>query len=102
MVMNVSIDVNEHALEADFYVLDMKDFDIILGMDWLSKYRADIKYREREVILHMPSKRETISYGVKSWTVPRVVSAMKAMTMLRKNKCSSGKCNEGNDDAEEE
>ncbi|KAL8474258.1 hypothetical protein ACS0TY_030906 [Phlomoides rotata] len=81
MVRNVRINVNEHVLEADLYVLDMKNFGIILGMDWLSKYRADIKCRERKVILHTPSDKKTTFYGVESRTVPRVISAMKAMTM---------------------
>ncbi|KAL8463236.1 hypothetical protein ACS0TY_034034 [Phlomoides rotata] len=65
----------------------MNDFDIILGMDWLSKYRADIKCHERRVILHTPTVKETTLYGVKSRTVPRVVRAMKTMKMLRKDKC---------------
>ncbi|KAL8535318.1 hypothetical protein ACS0TY_011096 [Phlomoides rotata] len=69
MVRNVRIDANEHALEADLFVLDMKDFDIILGMDRLSKYGADIKCHERKVILHTPSENETTFYGVESRTL---------------------------------
>ncbi|KAL8492049.1 hypothetical protein ACS0TY_023606 [Phlomoides rotata] len=53
-------------------------------MDWLSRYRANIKYHERRVILHTPTAKETTLYGIKSRIVPRVVSAMK---MLRKDKC---------------
>ncbi|KAL8492577.1 hypothetical protein ACS0TY_023966 [Phlomoides rotata] len=87
MVRNVKIDVNEHTLEADPFVLEMKDFGIILGMDWLSKYRVDIKCHERRVILHTPTAKETTLYGVKSRTVPQVVSTMKTMKMLRKDKC---------------
>lgn len=30
--------------EADLYVLKMKDFDIILGINWLSKNQAIIQY----------------------------------------------------------
>ncbi|KAL8520115.1 hypothetical protein ACS0TY_010877 [Phlomoides rotata] len=56
-------------------------------MDWFGKYRADIKYRKRKVILLMPSKKETTFFGVKSRTVPRAVSAMKTIKMLRKDKC---------------
>ncbi|KAL8514598.1 hypothetical protein ACS0TY_013621 [Phlomoides rotata] len=62
----------------------MNDFDIILGMDWLSKYRADIKCHERRVTLHTPTAKETTLYRIRSRIVPRVVSAMK---MLRKERC---------------
>ncbi|KAL8488427.1 hypothetical protein ACS0TY_024632 [Phlomoides rotata] len=52
-----------------------------------SKYRADIKCHERRVILHTPTAKETTLYGIKTRAVPRVVSAMKTMKMLRKEKC---------------
>ncbi|KAL8528658.1 hypothetical protein ACS0TY_006199 [Phlomoides rotata] len=66
MVRGVRIDVNEHALEAELYVLDMKDFNVILGIDWLSKYRDGIKCHTRRVILHTPTDKETTFYGVVS------------------------------------
>ncbi|KAL8473416.1 hypothetical protein ACS0TY_030309 [Phlomoides rotata] len=73
-------------------MLDMKYFGIILGMDWFSKYRADIKCCKRKVILLTPSEKETTFYGVKSLTLPRVVSAMKTTKMLIKDKCSCKSC----------
>ncbi|KAL8481439.1 hypothetical protein ACS0TY_027809 [Phlomoides rotata] len=86
MVRGVRIDVNEHALEAGLFVLDMKDFDVILGMDCLSKYGADLMCHEMRAFLHTPIAKKTTLYGVKSRTIPRVVSAMKTMKMFRKYK----------------
>ena len=31
------INIGEYTIEGNLIVLDMEDFDIILGMDWLSK-----------------------------------------------------------------
>ncbi|KAL8486043.1 hypothetical protein ACS0TY_022961 [Phlomoides rotata] len=71
------MDVFGHALEADLYVLDMKDFDIVRGKDWLSKYRAGIQCLVIGSILLTPSDKETTFYGVESRTVPHVISNMK-------------------------
>ena len=34
------VQVGSFILSADLIILGMKDFDVILGMDWLSTYRA--------------------------------------------------------------
>ncbi|XP_038678401.1 uncharacterized protein LOC119979847 [Tripterygium wilfordii] len=40
------------ALKADLYVLDFKDFDVILGVDWLTKHHALMDFWERKVTLN--------------------------------------------------
>lgn len=44
------IEIDGRYLEMEFYVLDMRDFDIILVMDWLSKNHATILCFEKEVV----------------------------------------------------
>lgn len=44
-------------LEMELYVLNMHDFDIILGMGWLSKNHATIHCFE-EVIFQKPREEE--------------------------------------------
>ncbi|CAA0810435.1 Unknown protein, partial [Striga hermonthica] len=39
VVRNLPICIDGRVLEADAYVIDMRDFDVILGMDWLTRYR---------------------------------------------------------------
>ena len=43
-------------LPADLIVLDMKEFDIILGIDWLSEYYAFIDCRDKKVIFEIPGE----------------------------------------------
>ena len=35
----------------DLVALDMRDFDVVLGMDWLSRYRATLDCYKKEVKL---------------------------------------------------
>ena len=38
----------------DLVALDMRDFDVVLGMDWLSRHRATLDCYKKEVKLHIP------------------------------------------------
>ncbi|CAA0811205.1 Uncharacterized mitochondrial protein AtMg00860, partial [Striga hermonthica] len=51
MIPSLPVSIGGHILEASVYVIEMRDFDVILGMDWLTRYRADIRCQEREVTL---------------------------------------------------
>ena len=42
-------------LLADLVLLDVIDFDVIVGMDWLAKHYATVDYREKEVIFRIPN-----------------------------------------------
>ena len=41
---------------ADLIALDMRDFDVVLGMDWLSRHRATLDCYKNEVRLHRLGK----------------------------------------------
>ncbi|CAA0831250.1 Uncharacterized mitochondrial protein AtMg00860, partial [Striga hermonthica] len=64
VVRNLPICIGGRVLEADVYVIDMRDFDVILGMDWLTRYRADIRCQEREVTLYPLSNGSCQGYLV--------------------------------------
>ena len=40
----------------DLVALDMRDFDVVLGMDWLSRHRATLDCSKKEVKLHRPGE----------------------------------------------
>ena len=46
----------QHSLTADFFVLDITDFDVILGMDWLHACYASIDCRTRVVKFQFPNE----------------------------------------------
>ena len=41
---------------ADLVALDMRDFDVVFGMDWLSRHRATLDCYKKEVRLHRLGK----------------------------------------------
>ena len=62
----------------------MVDYDVILGMDWLSKYNATIFCRKKKVVFQ-PFEGEEFEYrGTSRGSKWLVVSAMKANRMLLK------------------
>ena len=69
---------------ADLVALDMRDFDVVLGMDWLSRHRATLDCYKKEVKLHRPGKLEVKFRGMRRELSSNMISAMAAQRMLRK------------------
>ncbi|KAA0054800.1 reverse transcriptase [Cucumis melo var. makuwa] len=49
------VEIANHMLDVTLLVLDMQDFDVILGMDWLSANHANIDCFGKEVVFNPPS-----------------------------------------------
>ena len=69
---------------ADLIVLGINDFDIVLGMDWLSKHRATLDCYKKEVRLVRPEEPGVIFRGIRREIAPSLINAMTASKMLRK------------------
>ena len=69
---------------ADLVDLDMRDFDVVLGMDWLSRHRATLDCYKKEVKLHKPGKLEVKFRGIRRELSSSMISALAAQRMLRK------------------
>ena len=50
IVRGCNVMVGEHEQPADLILIELRDFDVILGMDWLTSYHATIDYRQKTVI----------------------------------------------------
>ena len=60
------------------------EFDLILGMDWLSKHKAMVYCDKKIVVLKCPDLSEVTVQGIRSKPIPKVISAMEARHFLRK------------------
>ena len=60
-------------LIVDLRVMDMSEFDIILGMDWLTAYRVVIDCERRRVIACMLDSTRVVFQGDKHSVFPQTV-----------------------------
>ncbi|KAJ0956109.1 putative nucleotidyltransferase, Ribonuclease H [Helianthus annuus] len=70
--------------DIDLIPITLGSFDVIVGMDWLSKYQAEILCKEKIIRVPLPSGEFLSVQGHRSGTPVSIVSAMKAQKYLRK------------------
>ena len=81
---------NYHLMTHDreFYVdlldLSFHEFDLILGMDWLSKHRSIVDYDKKTVRLKCSDLSEVTVHDIQSGAVSNVILVMQARLFLRK------------------
>ncbi|TYK09566.1 ty3-gypsy retrotransposon protein [Cucumis melo var. makuwa] len=65
------VEIANHVLDVTLLVLDMQDFDVILGMDWLSANHANIDCFGKEVVFNPPSDTREPEVSLSSKPVVR-------------------------------
>lgn len=81
------IEICHRRLPVDLTVLEMKDFDVILGIDWLSWYHALVDCHRKHVKFCIPRESEFTFVGREIGFSIRVISAFRAKRLLKKG-CS--------------
>ncbi|KAM2554745.1 hypothetical protein TB2_018842 [Malus domestica] len=76
--------VEDVGMPANLIPLDIVDFDVILGMDWLHYNRAKIDCYEKTVTFHRPSLLVVTFMGVRSGLRHGIISAVRGKRLLRK------------------
>ena len=57
------IGISGSLLIVDLRIMDMSEFDVILGMDWLTAYRVFIDCEHRRVTSHMQDGTRVVFQG---------------------------------------
>ncbi|KAL5554707.1 hypothetical protein UlMin_042108 [Ulmus minor] len=78
----VPVVMSEREMSVDLVVLNMIDYDVILGMDFLSKYGATIDCKAKVVSFQPPGEEQFTFCGDKYSKQKMFVSAMKARKWL--------------------
>ena len=65
------LEISGILLIVDLRVMDMSEFDIILGMDWLTAYRVTIDCERRRVTAYMQDDTRVVFQGVSMIFCPR-------------------------------
>ena len=76
--------IREYEFLGDLIELSFREFDVILGMDWLSRHRAIVDFRMKRVTLRTPNEDEVIFIGERSNHLSNVISTAIARKMVRK------------------
>ena len=83
--MDSRVIMGGHEFMADLILLDIHDFDVILGMDWLSRHHATVDCYRKEVRFCGPGETEVVFYGLRKTLPNSIMTTMKASKMLRKS-----------------
>lgn len=74
--------IGEVKLLADLILLDLQDFDVILGMDWLSTHHTKVDCYSKEVTISIPNQSEFVFKGIRSF--PKIIYVPRAKRLLQK------------------
>ena len=78
------IRIREYEFSGDLIELSFREFDVILGMDWLSRHQVVVECRMKRVTLRTPSGEEVTFIGDRLNHISNVISATIVRTMVRK------------------
>ena len=89
VIMNIvyrdcPIKIREYEFLGDLIELSFREFDVILGMDWLSRHQAIVNCRMKRVTLRTQNEDEVTFIGERSHHLSNVISAATARTMVWK------------------
>ncbi|XP_068314896.1 uncharacterized protein [Pyrus communis] len=76
--------VEDVIMPANLVPLDIVDFDVILGMDWLHYNCAKLDYYEKTVTFHRPGLHVVTFVGERSGLRHGVISTVRVKRLLRK------------------
>ncbi|KAK1422205.1 hypothetical protein QVD17_25165 [Tagetes erecta] len=62
--------IEDEDYEVDLIPISMGEFDVVIGMDWLSRYHANIICSRKAIQLTSPSGRQICIYGEKECNFP--------------------------------
>ncbi|XP_021754918.1 uncharacterized protein LOC110720219 [Chenopodium quinoa] len=81
---HVPLEIEGKVFQSDLIEFGLKDFDVILGMDWLSKYSAEISCRSQKVKM-ITSENEAVTYWMHGKAkCPRLISVLKLAKYMKK------------------
>ena len=78
------IRIREYKFLGDLIELSFREFDVILGMDWLSQHLVVVDCRMKRVTLRTSSGEKVTFIGERSNHLFNVISAATARTMVQK------------------
>ena len=76
------LEISETLLTVDLRIMNMLEFDVILGMDWLTVYKVVIDFERRRVIAYTQDGTRVVFQGGKHDILPQAVYESKCYGQL--------------------
>ena len=76
------LEISGTLLTVDLRIMDMSEFDVILGMDWLKAYRVVIDCERRRVTAYTQDSTSVVFQGDKHDILPQTVYESKCQGQL--------------------
>ena len=70
-------------MHADLIMINLREFDVILGMDWLSKNHAIVDCHTKEVVMNIDGQLKTVIVGERRVVPNCLISAVTAFHLIR-------------------
>ena len=84
--------IHSHDFLADLYRFELTEFDIILGMDCLSKHQAQIDCLKQKITLRGPKDEKIVHRGKSRGSGVRLITTIRAQKLLKRS-CEGYSCN---------
>ncbi|XP_071719041.1 uncharacterized protein [Rutidosis leptorrhynchoides] len=80
--LDCPISIENNVLQAQLLPMEMHDFDIILGMDWLSPHYAHVDCHGKRIMFGDATKSKFVYQGTSPSGLVKVISVMKARKLI--------------------
>ena len=67
------LEISETLLTVDLRIMNISEFDVILGMDWLTVYKVVIDFERRRVTAYTQDGTRVVFQGGKNDILPQTV-----------------------------
>ncbi|KAJ0575595.1 putative nucleotidyltransferase, Ribonuclease H [Helianthus annuus] len=84
VVRGCTLELGERRFSIDLLPIQLGSFDVVVGMDWLSKNKAEVICHEKIIRIPLANDETLIVHGEKRDAPLRIISCMKAQKCLRK------------------
>ncbi|KAM0010015.1 putative transcription factor interactor and regulator CCHC(Zn) family [Helianthus debilis subsp. tardiflorus] len=84
VVRGCTLELGERRFGIDLLPIQLGSFDVVVGMDWLSKNKAEVICHEKIIRIPLTDGETLIVHGEKRDAPLQIISCMKAQKCLRK------------------
>ena len=73
-----TLTLHNHSFQINLMPVNIRSFDVIIGMDWLIPHHAGVMCCEKVIRLHLPNHETLIIYSDKTGANLRLIPCIKA------------------------